>query len=380
MKLAFAKKLHLWLVTLVLIGGIAAVPSTVDAATKAYFKAFGADVMAGGWFINSSSCGTSVGSNYQDPSYSTPGYTADDRTGGILAYAKESGGGNPTGGASSQYAAFASGSIEGSDANSYGFYSAGARAGTVTRTYLTFSNFNSTSSFWGGKFDGGVRQSHCIPDYYSKRPNPPPPGIGTLSSSTPSGIYAASAGAGSNYSLTSADVNIAPGTEITIYVNGNVYIPNNIRMTLDKENNAPKFSLVARGNIYVDAAVSQLDGLYIAQPATNDAQTPSRDDGNIWTCHPNDTNQLLYTYAGNCTGKLVINGALIAKQVNFMRTNGDVVGANNSEDSLSNALSSGNIAETVNFTPAMVIGGPFFNVPPPSGLPVDSIISLPPVF
>lgn len=385
MKRAEVKKLSLVLMSLAFAGIFFLVPLKVGATTKSYFKAFGADVMTGGWFINNGSCDTSTTSNYQDPNYfnAATGFTADNRSGGILSYAKEDGSGNSAGGASSQYAAFAGGSIEGSDPSFYGFYSAGSRAaaGSTARNALTFSNTGASSSYWGGQYEGSVRQSNCVPNYYSKVPtNPPPPAIGNLSSATATGTYSASAGAGTTFSLTTADVNIAAGTRVTIFVNGNVFIGNNIRYTLDKESNVPKFALVVKGSIYIAAGVTQLDGLYIAQPASNSDQTVQNDDGDIWTCHPNNTAPLLYTDVGNCTTKLTINGALIAKQVNFMRTNGDIGSAGTSEDTLSNAQGSSNIAETINYTPAMEIGGPFFNPPTPSSLPIDSLISLPPIF
>jgi len=370
------------------------VPVSAGAAnpSKAYFKSFGADVMSGGWFVSNGSCDTSTTSNYQDPSFSNAsiGYAADNRTGGILTYAQYNIANNySTGGASSQYAAFANGSIEGStpSTNSWGFYSAGAQAasGNTLKTALTFANTGITSAYWGGQYEGGVRQGNCIPDYYSKVPtNPPPPGLsscsGTLCSSTASGTYSASAGAGTTFSLTNGAVNVAAGTKITIYVNGDVYIGDNITYTLDKENDVPKFALVVKGSIYIGSGVSQLDGLYIAQPADTTAQAVQKDDGDIWTCHPNSVNTLLYTDVGQCTNKLTINGALIAKQVNFTRTKGDVGSASTSEDTLPGAQSSSNIGEVINYTPAMEIGGPFFNQSPPTSLPIDSLISLPPIF
>lgn len=386
MALSQLKKFPRLFVVLAVITSFSVPAAVANAASKSYFKAFGSDVMTGGWFASGSSCDTSTSSNYQDPYYTATGYAADNRTGGILTYAKENGSGQAAGGASGQYGVYSLGSIEGSDTNSYGFYSDGAQAGKVSRAYLTFSNTGLSSTYWGGSFDGSVRQSSCIPDYYSKVPtNPPPPAISTLTSNTASGTYSASAGAGTNFSLTNSDVNLGTdpggaGKRITIYVNGNVYIGNNITYTLDKENDVPKLTIIAKGNIYIDANVTQLAGWYIAQPATNNSSTPSADDGNFWTCHPNNTSQLFYTYAGNCSKKLVIDGAITAKQVNFMRTNGDVSSASTSEDNVSNALGSNNIAEVINYIPAMVIGGPFFNQPAPTSLPVDSLISLPPVF
>ena len=76
-----------------------------------------------------------------------------------------------------------------------------------------------------------------------------------------------------------------------------------------------------------------------------------------------------------CRTKLTLNGAVVAKQVNLLRSNGDVASATAGE-----ASSSGNIAEVFNFTPEMVIGGGFFNSAAVNQYKIESLISLPPVF
>lgn len=367
------------IISIIIAGCLSSLIASVPvSASKPYFKTYGADIFTGGWYNSGTNCDTATNSRYQDPAYSDPasGFTADDRSGGILSFAKEDGAGRSTGGASSQYGAFALGIIEGSDPASYGFYSAGAQAagGATSRNLLTFANTGSSTSVWGGKFDGSVRQSNCIPDYYAKMPNPSPPSLPSLDSSTASGTYSAAAGGGTNYTLNSSAVSLKPGTKITIYVNGNVFISQNIVYQLDRADNAPKFSLVVKGNIYIDPSVTQLDGLYIAQPTTGIT------GGDIWTCHPNNNDVVLYTYPSGCTNQLVVNGSLIATRVEFLRIRGDVTSATTSEDTLSGGVGNPNVAEVVNYAPAMVVSGPFFNPPPSTTLPIDSIISLPPVF
>jgi hypothetical protein len=212
--------------------------------------------------------------------------------------------------------------------------------------------------------------------------------IGTLSSTTASNAYTAN-GVGTPYAVTGtgggADVAIAAGKSITIYVEGNAYIDRNIVYQLNTATDVPKFSIVAKGSIYIDPAVSRLDGVYVAQIDPSDPSPVNNDTGVIWTCHPNNTNPVLYTYPTvNCRNKLTLrNGAFIAKQINLMRVNGDVAAANTGEDALGTAFSSMNIAEVINFSPAMVVGGPYFNTSAgatSSQLKTDSIISLPPVF
>jgi len=355
---------------------------TVHADQRPYFKTFGADVLTGGWYTQSGICDTATSSNYQDPLIAG----GTDYNGGIQAYAKTSGT-NAAGGSSSQFAAIALGLIEGVSANSYGFYSDGATAGANVSA-LSFAD----SPTWGGKFQGSVRQSHCIPDYYGKKPTTTV-AAGTLNNSTVTNAYSAT-GVGAPFAVTGtgggSDVTIAAGKVITIYVDGNAYIDRNIVYQLDKADDVPKFALVAKGSIYIDPAVTRLDGVYVAQVDPADATPMTSDDGNIWDCHPNNTNPVLYTYPTvNCRSKLTVkNGAFIAKQINLLRVGGpgaasDVASANTGEDTLSTAYGSANIAEVFNYSPAMVIDGPFFNSTgnaATNSLKTDSIISLPPIF
>lgn len=372
MKVADLKKLPVALIGMLLILG----PIVSVQAAKPYVKVFGADVMSGGWFSSGSSCNTAVGSNYQDPNYQA---VSDSRVGGILAFSKEDASGNAAGGASSQYGVFALGTVEGNAGAQYGFYGAGAlsAAGATAKNKLSFANDDSGAAPWGGFYEGISRQSSCIPDYYSKLATTTASGLGVLSSATSSGAYTATASGADPYNVTAAAVDIAVGRKITLFVNGNAYIGHNISYQLDKENNVPKFALVVKGNIYIDPSVTRIDGVYIAQPA---GAIVAADDGAIWTCHRDDTFPVYTDFIPACGNPLTVNGALIAKQTNFLRTRGDINTASTGEDSLSGASASANIAEIVNYTPAMVIGGPFFNQSVGPTLKVQSIISLPPVF
>jgi hypothetical protein len=370
-KFAFANRFmaSCAVLTLILAVFASAGIARADTVTKPYFKAFGGDVFVGGAF-NQDTTGTNCSTNYQ---YAT---TADPNAGGVFAFAKDSGG-KGAGGASSQYGLVALGNVQG-DGSGNGFYSGGSQAGAVSHSYATFANTSASS--WGGGFEGGVPQSSCIPDYYGKLAAYKTTSTWNQSDSSPSaGVFKVSAGGGL-YTLINQDTNIPVGRSVTVFVDGNVYINHNITVSLDRVDNVAKFALVAKGSIYIDPAVDRLDGLYIAQPAGTDM---AADDGDIWTCHGANSDQVLYSYPAfiaACANKLTINGALIAKQVNLTRDNGNVSGASTSEDSLSSANGSNNIAEVINYTPAMVIGGPFFNPPTVSNYKVESLISLPPVF
>lgn len=338
--------------------------------TCPYIKTFGADVFAGGWFA--ANCAT----NYQNYQYGAP---PDANYGGISAYAKTSGG-KAAGGASSQYGAFALGNIDGS-ATQGGFYSVGAQAGSLGVDYLNFANTGNAP--WGGQFEGaGGNQGHCIPDYFTSKQtninNSALAGGNSLAdvNGLGSGNYYKDTASGT---LTISGGTLDPGKNIAIFVKGDVYISGNIAYANHTPTSVPKFALVVQGNIYLAPGVSQITGWYIAQPASSG--TPSTNDGVVWTCY--DINTPSNASSGpwlesNCNNKLTLNGAVVAKYVNFRRVNGDIASASTTEDTLSNALGSNNISEIINYTPDMVIGGPFFNAG--SSYNLDSLVSLPPVF
>lgn len=372
----------------------AAMPSDVlGADRRPYFKAFGGDVMTGGWFLNGE-CDDTAASNYQDAR------NAPDRlSGGILAYALSSpaggGGLNSGGGASSQFAAFVLGHVDGNSASRFGFYTNSAQGGSVSGR--TFANNAAPATPWGGLFQddqyNGIRQSHCIPDYYSKKPAdtdtallPAAPGAGSFSGATASGVYRASSGA-VPFNLTSGAVNLALGSRIIIYVDGDVFIGHNISYSHTAAGatveNVPRFTIIARGSIYIGPGVTQLYGFYIAQPDPANASALTDDEGVIWTCHPNSTGTIFYTWPiDNCNEKLTITGGLVAKQVNLLRIRGDVSTPAAGEDSLAGAEASNNIAEIINYRPDVAMGGPFITNPDPDAQrnAIDSLISLPPVF
>ncbi len=334
-------------------------------ANQPYFKVFGGDVMSGGWFASGNSCDTSPGGPYQDPSYSS---SQDPRAGGILTYEAPG-----KGGASSDYGAFALGQVELNGSSNYGFYSAGD---LPSQNKLTFAN-NSKN----GYFEGSTRQSSCIPDYYNQKIGATSPASfspGVFPGSSGAYSYDAS-GSATPPALFSANTSISAGSKVTIFIKGNVYINHNITYAADTADNTTKFALVVLGNIYIDPSVGQLDGWYIAQPATTNV---AADEGTIWTCHDDSTtNPLAASYiTTNCGNKLTVNGSLTAKQVNFLRIKGDVSSASAAEDSLSGAAASSNIAEIINYTPEMVVGGPFFNSTSSSSFKIQSLTSLPPLF
>jgi len=338
--------------------------AAVGADAKPYIKVFNDDVFAGGWFGNSSANCSTTDPNYQAPTFNP---LQNQFEGGILGFAT-----NNRHGSSVDFGAFAMGLIQGNPDNQYGFYSG---QGTGTNG-LSFSNTGSGISldYWGGYLAGAAPQIHCIPDYFGTKQslNPAPTplsnsfNVGTLAQDQ----YLAPNGLTSDVSA-GGTATIPVGTSTTVFVNGNVYISHNIVYAAGyTSDNVPKFALVVKGNIYIDPSVTQLDGLYIAQPSTGNI------DGDIWTCHDSsNTTPDGYWIGANCGNKLTFNGAVIAKQVEFLRINGDLANAPDNE-----GVGSNNMAETINYIPAMVIGGPFFNQLPSQNPKINSLISLPPIF
>ena len=137
------------------------------------------------------------------------------------------------------------------------------------------------------------------------------------------------------------------GDNMSIFVNGNVYITasgiNGIIYAGDSHTSGsgavwnstadiPSFSLDVTGNIYIDPGVTELDGIYTAQPAS------SSSGGTIYTCSagtgqyvdgtfptgtpfsPMAANELF----DNCKNQLLVYGNFTANKVSLMRTFGSL--------------------------------------------------------
>ncbi len=330
------------------------------ATTQPIFKTTGGDVFAGGWFYNGN-CNTadnttdSTKSNYQAPFYNGSSYNKPT-WGGIEAWSQAGAG------SSADLAAVALGDIQidHTNAKNYGFISK-----------LQFSNANKLSNdSSGGDFEGKSRQAHCIADYYTSFSGSAQ-NLGGDLTSVSSGKYSKNCGV-TPCQLTPdniTNITIAAGQNTAVFVKGNVYINKNITYAgAYNATNVPKFVLVVQGNLYLAPGVSQLDGWYIAQPDRSDQTPMAHDTGDIWTCHENQAGAETANWvSANCSTHLTVNGALVAKQLNLLRTLGDV---------------SGPTAEDVNFTPEMLVGNAFYGASAGGGggTPViDSLTSLPPV-
>lgn len=323
----------------------------VPPPNKPYFKVKGGDVFTGGWFSDTNDDSYCL-DNYQAPSFDD--LASSFQKGGIFAFA---GGGK---GASSQYAAYSTGLIDGADgAALYGFYTQ-----LASKSNLSFANSsnNLNSADWGGYFEGTTQQQHCVDDYFNTKQNSPTAGSINWGQS---GQYKVNG-------TTIGGVTIGAGENITVFVDGDLYINNNITYpgaSSYTDGNVPKFALVVMGNIYIAPNVNRLDGLYIAQPNLSNIDNT----GVIWTCNDGSgSNYNFRTVNANCKTPLTFNGAVIAKQMNLWRVN----------DGL-NSANPDNPAEIFNYTPEMVIGNAFFGLTSSStnaGYTVESVTSLPPVY
>ena len=156
-----------------------------------------------------------------------------------------------------------------------------------------------------------------------------------------------------------------------IYVSGDVYIGRNIQYSTpgwSTTGQIPYFKLVVvGGNIYIGSGVTQLDGIYVAEPQGGSG-------GVIYTCASSLNNPAIPTaipaYYAQCHQPLTINGAFVAKQVQFLRTGGSVGQANPGD-----TAATSHAAEIFNFTPEVWL--------PRGGVPTDTgykaITGLPPI-
>lgn len=241
-------------------------------------------------------------------------------------------------GAGTQYAAFALNHLQ-----DYASAQTGAGGTSADPTMLAFANngaagINLGSGLFGGQFGGGA---DCIRDFFANA----------------TGVQ--------NGNVTIGGQAIANGTSKAVYVKGNVYINGNITFSGSYPNlgQIPSYNVIVEGNIYIAPNVTQLDGLYVAEP------TSATNGGIIYTCAPSPftAQGLNSSLFNNCkANSLTFNGAVVARQFWLLRANGTV--------------SSGPPAERVNFTPEIWLTTPPDVVTGNGSVGTyDSITSLPPV-
>jgi len=327
-------------------------PGQVTPATRAYFEVRGSDISTGGGFSDANSvCATTA------PGYVSPatGYSSTsgryDYAGGVRAYANP----NAGRGSEAQYGLLSLGLTIGSPNGPIGFFSGHNEV---------FANTGVPNAPNGGNLGGylspsGPTSAHCVDDFFTKTRitnTTPAPFTGNSLTGLASGQYEYNG----PMTLTSSGCgtpSIGVGKQITLYVDGDVTINNNIcyakQWDPTDRTKVPYFALIVHGSITLTSGVSQLDGLYVAQPTSG--------SGGIFnTC---DT---------FCAGQLVVNGAVIAQQVSLNRAHGTLGPLDADVNNIST-----NPAEIFNYVPSMIIGTPNFN---PLYNSLEALFSLPPVF
>lgn len=335
----------------------------IDVGQRPYLKVFGGDVRAGGVFNSGMTC---------------PDAGADP-IGGIYTYADPPTDGGYRG-SSSQFTITALLSINEN-------YSASQRAGSPNPPKgLTLANNGSTAadSQYGGGY-GGNERAACITDYYGTTAvdltDPERPVVVNPNSLNPfsSGSLTANMGTIQRYlpgSQTIGGFQVPVGTQVAVYVGGDLFINDDITFSTaarTSPEDIPNFQLIVRGNIYISPGVRQLDGLYIAQPVDDSS------GGTIYTCAPGVS--ATYTATNlydSCQTQLIINGAVVAKRVKFLRVHSSLINASTGE-----LFASTNAAEVINYNPEMYIAPSAMAEVGDPNLSVndtESIISLPPVW
>jgi hypothetical protein len=310
----------------------------VIVANKPYLKLFGGDISAGGGLETA------------------PGTCTSFANAGIMAWNERAAGGYS--GAGAQYAAYALQTIT-------DFSTAqGNAGGAPVPVGLSFANTSTNAGL--GNFGGSFGSASCIPDFWARRPASVlglPPNVSSMAT----GAY------GATGTTTITGGNVTSGEKISVYIDGDAYISSNITYPGSwSSTNVPLFELIVRGNLYISGGVTQLDGIYIAQPRSAGV------GGRIYTCATSATPITVTNGAfyNSCTNKLTINGAFLATSVEFLRTGGTLSQSTPGETTSSNGA--GNSAgEVFNFGPAFWITQPLDT----SGRVdnYDAITSLPPV-
>ena len=295
----------------------------------------------------------------------------------------------------------------------------GSAAGTTTAideiSRLAFSNDGSVdgvtvaleSDAFGGQFGGGFGQTICSEDWWGNRD-----AAGALrtdiSNSTINLSDAATNGQKDRFLVTPsvgpvtiyASSPIADGTSITIYVDGDVILGSDADETsIGYQNSSwtnvddiPGIFIIARGNIYVNNAIEDLNGVFVAQP-NEETDALYEASGEIHTCYNREEDRNLVEWyaanpsaageflAGQCNRKLTITGSALAKNIELLRTIGTVSSAEDNEtERLGN---SNNVAEVFRFNPLLYTNrgaGVPRSDDTTNVVEFESILSLPPAF
>lgn len=303
---------------------------------KPYVQFYGGDVFAGGNFANG--IGGVVNGNIK------ANYRPATRVGSGV-----------------EYAMFALGSVN-----------SGVTTGFSSRSlYGDGASQYDTLNFASGSPKGNFGGAHTVNNYFAYKPSSLQQ---TLNG--PSGNPLASGSTTNDYRLgnfTMVGNNPVTGRH-AIFIDGDLYIARNVQYANWADiNSIPNVAVIVRGNIYIDRDVTQLDGLYSAEPRANGT------GGTIYTCSEgfapgNPTISTCGVTRSGQPNRLVINGAIVAKKVEWLRSIGTL-----SQGVRGERYNNTQAAEIVRYTPDYLLGTPAYM--PSSGQAggaVDSYRQLPP--
>lgn len=322
-------------------GGQRGTEVCVAVANKPYLQVFGGDVSAGGELeASGGTCAANPNASIVSWNKNVAGYP----------------------GAGVQFAALAMGTIkEFSTAQRSPAGGAGMPGG------LSFSSTTQAGNKYGGDFG----TAKCIKDYYAEKPASTSAMLPSASvSDFTTGDYAATG------TVTLSGGNINPSQKTTLYVDGDLYITG---PTISYAGNwaygqIPMFKVIVRGNIYIGSGVTRLDGLYVAQPLSDLSK------GYVYTCATSAAPPTLAAgafYNSCSTNRLTVNGSIVSRSIQFLRTSGTLRNSGTDETNASNSRA----AETFNYGPAFWITQPTSTTTNTGGKidNYDAITSLPPV-
>jgi len=202
----------------------------------------------------------------------------------------------------------------------------------------------------------------CLYDAYGNKPGglsaPPSTTITAIGGSgtySGTGNYTLGSGAGD---ITVGQDGTGAGIQYTVYINGNLYIHNNVKYSYSNVAGIPRVNFYVKGNIYVDPGVTELHGVYVAQKISGTT------GGYVTTC-ATGFSTAIQSYA-TCNKKLTFVGAVEAENGMILnRTYGNLAAA----PGVTNEP-----AETFQYSPEL-----WMSAPAGSGFNYQAYTSLPPV-
>ncbi len=301
----------------------------VVVAKTPYVQFLGNDVFAGGDFA-SHSAACNIQANI-----TTVGRTLSDGS---------------TAGSVVEYSAYALGKI--TNFGSAGKVLVGSGALGDAARQLTFANSEPNATKLG--YYGAAQ--HCINDYVSLYSSSPTLGSGSYNVST--------RGSGAWHvpgALTLSGTMPAGGLQV-YYADGDVTIGGNLQYpaTYSGLSSIPSLVVITKGNIFVPAGVTQMDGVFIASGNGNST-------GVFYTCYPKNEPASITNACNN--SQLVVNGSVTAARIDLFRSFGATGSGSSRKDP----------AEVFNFNPELYLRNAIGNT---TGLTVKTSteLDLPPRF